>query len=167
MTHPELLDKLIILNVPHPLGFVRELANNPRQQQSSQYAWDYQKEDAHLKIKADDFVFWVKDPEVKNKYREAFERSDPEAMLNYYKRSFPRKGSAAALAQREYPKVKAPVLIIFGLKDKYVLPFGLNNTWEWLEKGLTLVTTPEAGHFVQHDAADLVTRTMQQWLAQE
>jgi pimeloyl-ACP methyl ester carboxylesterase len=165
MTHPEMLDRLIILNVPHPLGFARELAHNPLQQKSSQYAWDYQKEDAHLKIKAAALAFWVRDPEAKKKYIEAFERSDLEAMLNYYKRSFARKDSAAAQAKREYPKVKAPVLIIFGLKDKYVLPFGLNNTWEWLEKGLTLVTVPEAGHFVQHDAADLVTRTIQQWLA--
>jgi epoxide hydrolase 4 len=166
MARPEMLDRLIILNVPHPRGFARELANNPLQQQSSQYAWDYQKEDAHLQIKAAALAFWVKDPEAKKKYREAFERSDLEAMLNYYKRSFARKNSAAAQANREYPKVKAPVLIIYGLKDKYVLPFGLNNTWEWLEKGLTLVTIPEAGHFVQQDAADLVTRTIQQWLAQ-
>jgi pimeloyl-ACP methyl ester carboxylesterase len=166
LARPEMLDRLIILNVPHPLGFARELAHNPLQQKSSQYAWDYQKEDAHLKIKAAALAFWVRDPEAKKKYVEAFERSDLEAMLNYYKRSFMKKDSAAAQAKRDYPKVKAPVLIIFGLKDKYVLPFGLNNTWEWLEKSLTLVTVPEAGHFVQHDAADLVTRTIQQWLAQ-
>jgi pimeloyl-ACP methyl ester carboxylesterase len=165
MTHPEMLDRLIILNVPHPRGFARELADNPLQQKSSQYAWDYQKEDAHLRTKAAALAFWVKDPEAKKKYVEAFERSDLEAMLNYYKRSFVRKDAAAAQAKREYPKVKAPVLIIYGLKDKYMLPFGLNNTWEWLEKGLTLVTVPEAGHFVQHDAADLVTQTIQQWLA--
>jgi pimeloyl-ACP methyl ester carboxylesterase len=167
LARPEMLERLIILNVPHPLGFARELAHNHLQQKSSQYAWDYQKEDAHLKIKAADLAFWVKDPETKKKYIEAFERSDLEAMLNYYKRSFAKKDAAAAQADREYPQVKAPVLIIYGLKDKYVLPAGLNNTWEWLEKGLTLVTIPEAGHFVQHDAADLVTRTMQQWLAQE
>lgn len=164
LTRPEMLERLIILNVPHPLGFARELADNPQQQKSSQYARDYQKEGAHLKIKAEDLAFWVRDPEAKKKYIEAFERSDVEAMLNYYKRSFAKKDSAAAQAQRDYPKVKAPVLIIYGLKDKYVLPAGLNNTWEWLEKGLTLVTVPEAGHFVQHDAADLVTRTIQQWL---
>ena len=165
LTRPEMLDRLIILNVPHPRGFARELADNPLQQRSSQYARDYQKEDAHVKIKAADLAFWVRDPEAKKKYVEAFERSDLEAMLNYYKRSFAKKDSAAAQAARDYSKVKAPVLIIYGLKDKYVLPAGLNNTWEWLEKGLTLVTVPEAGHFVQHDAADLVTRTIQQWLA--
>jgi pimeloyl-ACP methyl ester carboxylesterase len=167
MDRAEMLDRLIILNVPHPLGLLRELANNLLQQQSSQYAWDYQKEDAHLKITAADLVFWVRDPEVKKKYIGAFEQSDFEAMLNYYKRSFVKKGSAAVQAERDYPKVKAPVLIIYGLKDRYVLPAGLNNTWEWLEKGLTLVTVPEAGHFVQDDAADLVTRVIRQWLAQE
>jgi epoxide hydrolase 4 len=166
LTRPEMLEKLIILNVPHPRGFARELANNPLQQKSSQYAWNYQKEDAHLKVKAADLAFWVKDPEAKKKYIEAFEQSDLEAMLNYYKRSFAKKDSAAVQAKRDYPLVKAPVLIIYGLKDKYVLPAGLNGTWEWLEKGLTLVTIPEAGHFVQHDAAERVTRTIEQWLAQ-
>ena len=85
-------------------------------------------------------------------------------MLNYYKRNFLKEDSSGGRSGRNYSKVKAPVLIIYGLKDKYVLPAGLNNTWEWLEKGLTLVTIPEAGHFVQHDAAALVTQTIQRWL---
>jgi len=40
----------------------------------------------------------------------------------------------------------------------------LNNTWDWIDSDLTLVTVPKAGHFVQQDAADLVTRTMRAWL---
>lgn len=167
LTRPEMLERLIILNVPHPLGFARELVNNPQQQKSSQYARNYQKEGAHLKVTVEDLAFWVTDHEAKKKYREAFERSDVEAMLNYYKRNFlkERPSPGGSGSERDYPPVKAPVLIIYGLKDKYVLPVGLNNTWEWLEQGLTLVTIPEAGHFVQHEAADLVTRTIQQWLA--
>ena len=167
IARPEMLDRLIILNVPHPLGFARELADNPMQQRSSQYARDFQKQDAHLKIKAEDLAFWITDPEAKKKYIEAFERSDFEAMLNYYKRSFPKEGFSPGQSGQDYPKVKAPVLIIYGLKDKYVLASGLNNTWEWLEKGLTLVTIPEAGHFVQQDEADFVTRTIKTWLAHE
>jgi pimeloyl-ACP methyl ester carboxylesterase len=167
MARPDMLDRLIILNVPHPLGFARELADNPMQQRSSQYARDFQKQGAHLNIKAGDLAFWIRDPEAKKKYIEAFERSDFEAMLNYYKRSFPKEGYSPSQSGQDYPKVKAPVLIIYGLKDKYVLPSGLNNTWEWLERRLTLVTIPETGHFVQQDAADLVTRTMKMWLAHE
>lgn len=37
---------------------------------------------------------------------------------------------------------------------------GLNNTWDWIGKELTLVTIPGAGHFVQQDAAERVTMTM-------
>ena len=33
-----------------------------------------------------------------------------------------------------------------------------------MERDLTLVTVPGAGHFVQHDAADMVTRSMCMWL---
>ena len=40
----------------------------------------------------------------------------------------------------------------------------LNNTWEWVEKDLTLVTIPGAGHFVQQDASELVTKTIKMWL---
>src|SRR5690349_18848882 len=35
--HPEMLDKLIIVNAPHPTVFARELANNPDQQKASSY----------------------------------------------------------------------------------------------------------------------------------
>lgn len=38
MTHPELVDKLIILNLPHPRALMHELATNPEQQKNSQYA---------------------------------------------------------------------------------------------------------------------------------
>jgi pimeloyl-ACP methyl ester carboxylesterase len=51
-----------------------------------------------------------------------------------------------------------------GLKDTALVSDGLNNTWDWMGKDLTLVTIPDAGHFVQQDTADLVTRTMRAWL---
>jgi pimeloyl-ACP methyl ester carboxylesterase len=61
-------------------------------------------------------------------------------------------------------KVTMPVLMIHGLDDWALLAPMLNNTWEWLERDLTLVTIPGAGHFVQQDAADLVSRAMVSWL---
>lgn len=163
MAMPQMVDRLIILNLPHPRGLMRELANNPQQQQNSQYARNFQKPDAHLQLTPERLAFWVKDTKVREKYIEAFGRSDLEAMLNYYKRNYPRepyKEDASPVV-----KVKVPVLMIHGLKDTALLPGALNNTWEWLEKDLTLVTVPEAGHFVQQDASDVVTRSMKMWLA--
>jgi pimeloyl-ACP methyl ester carboxylesterase len=163
MARPDLVEKLIILNLPHPKGLRRELMNNPLQQKNSQYARNFQKEDAHKMLTAQGLSGWVKDAEAKKKYIEAFNRSDIEAMLNYYKRNYPRE----PYTDDNSPviKVKAPVLLIHGLRDTALLPGALNNTWEWLEKDLTLVTIPDAGHFVQQDASDMVTRTIRMWLA--
>ena len=58
------------------------------------------------------------------------------------------------------------VLLFHGLKDTALLHPMLNNTWMWVDKDLTLVTIPDAGHNAQSDAADLVTRTMVRWLGQ-
>ena len=57
-----------------------------------------------------------------------------------------------------------PVLMIHGLNDTALLAGALNNTWDYLAQDLTLVTIPGAAHFVQQDAADLVTRSIKMWL---
>ena len=163
MMRPDLVEKLIILNLPHPRGLNRELATNPQQQKNSQYARNFQQEGAEKNLTAEGLAFWVKDPEAKKKYVEAFKRSDFEAMLNYYKRNYPRE--PYTLDTSPVVKVKMPVLMIHGLNDTALLAPALNNTWEWLEKDLTLVTIPGASHFVQQDASDLVTRSMKMWLA--
>jgi pimeloyl-ACP methyl ester carboxylesterase len=159
---PQFVDRLIILNLPHPRGIGRELAHNPKQQAASEYARNFQKEGAENLIKPEQLAFWVTDPEAKPKYIEAFKRSDLKAMLSYYKRNYPRQ------PYQEDPspvvKTQMPVLMFHGLKDPALLSDALNNTWDWMGKDLTLVTIPDAGHFVQQDAADLVTRSMRAWL---
>ena len=162
MQHPEKTGKLIILNLPHPRGLARELATNPEQQRNSQYARNFQQPGAHTQLTADLLAAWVTDPDARARYVEAFERSDFEAMLNYYKANYPREPYVEDTSP--VVKVQAPVLMFHGLGDQYLLHGALNGTWEWLEQDLTLVTIPGAQHFVQQDAADLVTRTMVAWL---
>ena len=164
MTHPEKTERLIVLNLPHPRGMMRELANNPQQQKNSQYARNFQKPEAATQFKPEFLVLWVKEPEAQKKYLEALKRSSMEGMLNYYKANYPREPYKE---DREFPPVKCPVLMIHGLQDQYLLAGALNDTWRWGEKDLTLVTVPKAGHFVHRDAAPFVTQTMVRWLAQD
>ncbi len=171
MNLPQMTENLIILNLPHPSGLLRELKSNPDQIANSEYARNFQR-----MTPADPTVFfgrpmtaenlsgWVRDPEARKRYVEAFGRSDFEAMLNYYKRNYPAKSGADAPPAPEMPKVKARVLMFHGLDDRALNQEGLNGTWNWLDKDLTLVTVPGAGHFVQQDAAPLVTSTMKWWL---
>jgi pimeloyl-ACP methyl ester carboxylesterase len=163
MAHPDRTDRLIVLNLPHPKGMSRELANNPEQQKNSQYARNFQEADAAGKLKPEMLVFWVKEPEARKKYVEALGRSSMEGMLNYYKANYPKPPYKD---DRTFPPVKCPVLLIHGLEDKYLLPGALNDTWKWVEKDLTLVTIPKAGHFVHRDAPELVTRRIVRWLTE-
>ena len=86
-------------------------------------------------------------------------------MLNYYKRNYPAASGADLPAAPEFPKVQAPVLMFHGLDDRALNSDGLSGTWKWVQKDLTLVTIPGAGHFVQQDAAEMVTTTMKWWLS--
>ncbi|MED5576491.1 MAG: alpha/beta hydrolase [Planctomycetota bacterium] len=158
---PQMIDHLVILNLPHFNGLQRDLANNPEQRRASAYAREFQKEDAASRLTAEGLTFWIKDSEAKAKYLEAFKRSSLEGMLNYYKANYPRPPYDET---PEMPPVDCSVLMIHGLKDTALLPGALNDTWKWVKRDLTLVTLPEAGHFVQQDVGPKVTQTLLTWL---
>ena len=162
MKHPDKTAQLVVLNLPHPWGLQRELAINPEQRKNSQYARNFQLPGAHLALNAEALAAWVKEPEARQRYVEAFKRSSFEAMLNYYKANYARP--PYDVPKEDPPKVKCPVLVIHGLGDQYLLASGLNETWQWVEKDLTIVTVPNAEHFVQHDQPKFVTSTILHWL---
>ena len=163
MQNPEMVDRLVILNLPHLHGLQRELATNPDQQKASAYARFFQKEEAAATLTAEGLTFWITDPDAKSHYTDAFKRLSFEGMLNYYKANYPREPYKQPTS--DPIKVKCPVLMIHGLKDTALLPGALNDTWLWVEQDFTLVTLPNAGHFVQQDAAEKVTKTISHWLS--
>jgi pimeloyl-ACP methyl ester carboxylesterase len=162
MARPEVVEQLIILNLPHLRALRRELVQNPQQAANSQYARNFQQADAAQTLSAEGLAAWVTDPAARARYVEAFKQSSFEGMLNYYKANYPRE--PYTLDTTSLVKVKAPVLMIHGLTDRYLLAGALSGTWEFVDKDLTIVTVPNAGHFVQHEATDMVTRTMRTWL---
>jgi pimeloyl-ACP methyl ester carboxylesterase len=167
MTHPEWIQALVILNLPHPSGIQREIKTNPEQRKNSQYAFNFQKPGAEKTLSAEKLAAWVKDDAARAHYIEAFNRSDFEAMLNYYRANYPHPDQDSAPltpSPSPLPKVTVPVLEFHGLADQALLPGALSGTWDLVEKDFTLVTIPGAGHFVQQDAPDLVSTTMSDWL---
>ena len=171
MNLPQMTQNLVILNLPHPAGLLRELRSNPEQIANSEYARTFQRQTPKdpavffgRAMTAETLSSWVKDPVARKRYVEAFERSDFEAMLNYYKRNYPATSGPNMPVVPDFPRVSAPVLMFHGLGDQALHRNGLSGTWDWVDKDLTLVTVPGAGHFVQQDAPDLVTSTMRWWL---
>jgi pimeloyl-ACP methyl ester carboxylesterase len=165
MTRPEITRLLIICNLPHPAGIAREIATNPQQKKNSEYAFNFQKPDAHKMLTAERLAGWVKDPAARPHYLEAFDKSDFESMLNYYKANYPKPDAPPPAAEVQFPKVKVPVLMFNGLDYQALLPGAINSTWQLVEQDLTIMTIPGAGHFVQQDAAESVSNTMVDWLS--
>ena len=172
--HPEMVERLVILDLPHPASMMQAWRTNEEAFAATGYARVFREGDP-----GDPAVFfgmpmtpqtlsgWVRDPAARARYVEAFERSSFEGMLNFYKQNYPDlwsetpdEGGFGLPA----PRIGMPVLMFHGLQDQALHSDGLNNTWDWLDGDLTLVTVPDAGHFVQQDAAELVTETMRWWL---
>ena len=165
MRRPDVTRLLIICNLPHPAGIAREIATNPQQKKNSEYAFNFQKPDAHKAISLERLTQWVTDPAARQRYLQAFQQSDVEGMLNYYKANYPKPDTPPPPENFTFPKVKVPVLMFHGLEDQALLPGALNGTWQWVEQDLTIVTVPGANHFVQQDAPELVSNTMVDWLS--
>ena len=165
---PQVVENLIVLNLPHPNGFAREMANNAEQQKNSDYARKFREGKASdpdiffgMPMRPQTLAGWVRDADARKHYVEAFERSDFDGMLAYYKENY---GGISSNGAQQIPKLKMPVLQFHGLQDTALHSDGLNNTWDWIDADYTLVTTPAGAHFVQQDAADLVSSTMKWWL---
>jgi epoxide hydrolase 4 len=169
---PQMTERLVILNLPHPRGMARELAANPAQRADSAYAQRFREgspDDPDIlfggPMTAEALAGWVSDPAARAHYVEAFRRSDFAAMLNYYKRNYPSlPAEGQTVEPPDTPRLTMPVLMFHGLEDRALNSDALNHTWDWIDADLTLVTVPGAGHFVQQDAAELVTGTLRWWL---
>ncbi|MGE0339411.1 MAG: alpha/beta fold hydrolase [Xanthobacteraceae bacterium] len=162
MRRPDLTERLIVLNMPHPWTLAKLLAENPEQQKNSQYARNFQDPEFYKQISLERLGAWVGDPEARKRHLEAMRRSDPQAILHYYQANYPAPPYVTPSAPP--PRVKAPTLLIHGMEDKALLAEGLNGVWNFVEPDFTLATIPGAGHFVQQDAADAVSRTILAWL---
>ncbi len=179
MTHPDRLERLIILNSPHPGVFARELRDNPAQQQASQYMLFFRSPKAEEVLPRDNYrrlgsmVFgdWMTDA-VRAEYIKAW--SQPGALvggLNYYRASPLAPPSAehgiAEASFRTDPAmfaVRVPTLVIWGEKDQALLPGNLEGLDEYIPN-LTIRRIPEGTHWIAHEHPDLVNRYIREYMA--
>jgi pimeloyl-ACP methyl ester carboxylesterase len=163
MTHPEMVERLIICNLTHPRGYAAVVANpTDAQRANTEYARRFasSKPDG---APVPDRILAMGDrfgETIGARYREAFGRSSYDGMLNYYRANY-GQGTGSGV---EMPNLPMPVLQFHGLKDTAVDKDGLKNTWDWISADYTLVTIPSSGHWVQSEAAEVVSSTMKAWL---
>jgi len=81
--------------------------------------------------------------------------------INYYRAGVLNRLFAND-ANRE--KIKVPTLFIYGEKDTAVLPESVKNVGESVDAPFTEIRIPGAGHWVQQEAAEVVTDSLREFL---
>jgi epoxide hydrolase 4 len=178
--HPQCLEKLIIINAPHPVTFVRELRDNPAQRKVSQYILVHRTREAEGILARDNYAVLVssllKDgirdgyftEEDKKAYIEAW--SQPGALtggLNYYRAahlgSFTGENDDILSADPSLFTVAVPTLVIWGEKDRYLLTGNLEGLEEYVPN-LTVKRIPDGSHWVIHEKAGLVNSYIREFI---
>jgi pimeloyl-ACP methyl ester carboxylesterase len=167
MSHPEVVDRLAILNVAHPRQFLRGL-HHPGQLRKSWYFFFFALPDLpETVVHANHWHFFrhfLRDarpaftPEQTDRYIEAW--SQPGAatgMIDYYRSSVrtpPKK------AEAQIHPVKAPTLVIWGERDRYLGPELAEPEHDDVPNLDRVERLPDASHWVHHDEAERVSQLL-------
>jgi len=169
-TYPEIVEKLIILNCPHPSAFAKKLQSSLSQFFKSWYIFLFQ-----LPYLPEMFFH----NEDLNCFRRMFQNADKKCSvndedlegfkytfskkgawtppINYYRNSFTAKG---LLNPPKMDKIKAPTLIIWGENDLALEKDLPQLSGEFVDN-LQIKYVEKANHFVQQDKPDEVNKLIE------
>jgi len=184
---PQCMNKLVIINSPHPGTFLRDLKHSPAQIEASAYMNYFCEPQAAQELSANGFetlfrflrkgapASWLT-PEVQAKYRAVWSHG-LQGGLNYYCASplKPDKPAHASDAQTERRPLKSlelpeamlripvPTLLLWGQKDVALLP-PLNEGLAHYVPDLKYVPLPNGSHWVVHEHPEVIQRKIAAFL---
>ncbi len=177
------IERLAIVNSPHPLIFQKSLIEDGPQRVASQYMRAFRNPGMEAGIEAMGFdAFFEKSfskhvdlqlisAEERQIYIDQWSRPGAlTAMLNWYRSSqvvVPAVGENASMpawVERGVPKLKIPVRVIWGLEDKALLPIQLEGIGE-VGDDVEVFPLEGVGHFAPWEAPDQVAGALAPFLA--
>lgn len=181
--HPECLEKLVIINAPHPVPFERELARNPAQQAASQYMLLFRSPKAEAALSANGYAFLSDAVLTRGLKKGHFNEDDRQAYLTAWSQPGALTGSlnwyrAAgigpptsmdAMARSFEPsagpsKVDVPTLVIWGEKDQALVKENLDGLDQYVPD-LTVRRIADGTHWVIHEQPAMVAAHIREFLA--
>jgi pimeloyl-ACP methyl ester carboxylesterase len=152
--YPGRVERLIILNAPHPAIFLREVRNSAAQIQASQYEIDHNTAVAPY-------------PSWYNYYR-ADPIKVPSSISDAAHMDMPDLAAAFFAEVAEPPattslRVDVPTLVLWGMQDPVCLPGQLDNLHDYAPNA-TVVRIEDAGHLPMQSHPMLVNRAMRDFL---
>lgn len=177
---PEHVERLVVLNCPHPASIRHELLTNPRQLARSSYMFVFQlpwlperlltRKDCRgvaRALRGGSHVREAWTREELDHAREVFMRPGvASAALGYYRAAARHPGVARRLAARH--PITAPTLILWGVHDQFlgeetIRPERLRPYFA-PGNDPVICRIEEAGHFVQNEAPERVNDELLAWL---
>jgi pimeloyl-ACP methyl ester carboxylesterase len=164
---PERVQKLAILNVPHPAVFLRTVLTNPRQLLRSWYMAFFQLPGIPESFfSVNDFEGGIKSlvgssrpgtftAEDLQRYRQAW--SNPgtvTAMINWYRAFFRTRPPLP-----EDKTVHVPTRILWGIQDMFLLPEMAEESAAWCDSA-RLTYFSSASHWLQHEEPEAVNTAL-------
>ncbi|MCW9032731.1 MAG: alpha/beta hydrolase [Rhodospirillales bacterium] len=184
LAHQERLERMIILNGPHPATFLRELCINEAQIEASQYIRMFRTPEAEVQLLKGNcewllnFAFGdleksgVLTEDDRLAYINAWRQ--PGALtggLNWYRASaigvpeaFDPQAKPIILDKETY-KISIPTLVIWGEKDTALLPQLLDGLEDYVSD-LTIKKIPQANHWVVQEYPDIVNQYINEFIAE-
>jgi pimeloyl-ACP methyl ester carboxylesterase len=180
LQNPKRVARLVIVNAPHPFVFQKTLFDDMAQRQASQYIRHFRDTSidrglvgAGLEKFFGTTFAKVLTTVVAGEDKAAYldEWSQPgamTAMLNWYRASsvivpaMDETPERPAFLDGPFPPVTQPTLVVWGVKDKALLPSQLEGL-DKLVPDLTIAKV-DAGHFVPWENADAVVNAIRGWL---
>lgn len=163
--HPDQVEKLVVLNCPHPQRFLDGLATPTQWWRSAYMAFFQLPWLPELMLQANDYQFINTVFEQLSGNHNALTATDIQAFktaiarpgaltasLNYY-----RNLLSSGLGQREWPVLTVPTLLIWGEADP-VFDNALAAGTENYVSDLHLRYLPDCGHWVPQEYPDLVNQ---------
>jgi epoxide hydrolase 4 len=184
LKHPELLERLVIIDGPPPFTWNRDLRESPKQRAAVNYMIELSKASPEPEemLAANDFSMvdeimlriGGRDAQLsdfeRSIYHEAWRR--PGALrggLNYYRAARMGEQVAAGGVPEEYEakirsqQVEVPTLVIWGENDAALLPTLTRGLSEWVPR-LRIELIPGAGHWVPYERPDEVNRLIREFV---
>jgi pimeloyl-ACP methyl ester carboxylesterase len=179
------VERLGIVNSPHPVIFQKSLIEESGQRAASQYMNAFRAPGFEQAVAAMGYeAFFDKSfgghvdlatipGAEKRQYIAQWSKPGAlTAMLNWYRASplvVPPPGATVPVpewALGAFPKVRIPTLVIWGMRDPALLPLQLDGL-ERLVEDLTIVRLPEAGHFAPWEAPGPIAEALGHFLGRE
>jgi pimeloyl-ACP methyl ester carboxylesterase len=165
--HPERLEKLALLNIPHPLVMKRAVRKDPAQRKKSSYIFFFQLPwlPEHS-FRKNNFARGVKSLQGSSRpgtftdadlalYREAWSQpGEVRSMIHWYRASLRSQPESPAS-----PRVRVPTLLLWGEKDRFLGREMAQPSIDLCDDG-RLVFVAEASHWIQHEEPERVTREL-------